>query len=48
MSLFSMGGVFFGDKLKLYHWMQNKGLLATSKECLKCENGTQMFIPKEN
>ena len=33
MSLFSLGGVIFGDKLKFYDWMKSKGLLATRKEC---------------
>ena len=44
MSLFSLGGVIFGDKLKFYDWMKSKGLLATRKECLKCGNGTQMLF----
>ena len=44
MSLYSLGGVIFGDKLKLIEWLQEKGLLARSKDCEKCNNGTNMVF----
>ena len=44
MSLYSLGGVIFGDKLKLIEWLQGKGLLASSKDCEKCNNGTNMVF----
>ena len=39
-----MGGVIFGDKLKFIEWLQEKGLLAGSKDCEKCNNATSMVF----
>ena len=44
MSLFSLGATIFGDKSKLINWNQNKGLLASSMDCQKCNNGTAMIF----
>ena len=42
MSLFSLGAIIFGEKSKLIDCMKNKGLLASSMDCQKCNNGTAM------
>ncbi len=44
MSLFSLGAIIFGDKIKLIDWLKNKGLLASSMDCQKCNNGTAMVF----
>ena len=42
MSLFSLGAIIFGEKVKLIDWLKGKGLLAVNKDCVKCNNGTNM------
>ena len=44
MSLFSLGAIIFGEKSKLIDWMKNKGLLASSMDCQKCNYGTAMVF----
>ena len=44
MSLFSLGALIFGDTIKLIDWLKNKGLLASSMDCQKCNNGTAMVF----
>ena len=43
MFLYSLGGVIFGEK-KVLDWLKGKGLLASTEDCEKCNNGTAMVF----